>query len=499
MFYFAIVFLVVCVFLSVTNRKDLSTRYFIGMMLAYTAALLFMMVYLAKDTYYNNIIENYFSLPLALWETLMFLPFNKEFLICAWNLCYCLALGLALCFSLSFGKCEKIWWLQIVKYIALGFLGVEYVIFHPLVQKYGYEILYPSVWNVSQLEDMQHGIHVAVLCINELILALGLGILIFSYRKVTPLKMIRHNMMFLVFNYVMITSVYQLILGRYPAFLMKVSKTAGVVLFRSIEINDNKVLHTFLPYYLMGILLLSTVLLYRYYRTKVRMNEENASFSRQVDASDTTSKVFCHYMKNELLAIQYELEELAEGEAQQETLENAIFRCRNLYDRLDKVHSNTKKAELYLQKVCVPEVICHILENMKHELSGFTVVRPERNDRLLAMVDENYFEQAMHNILQNALDAMQEVPKERKELQMRCEGMNNWITILVKDRGNGMTKEQVKNIFKPFYSSHTVATHWGVGMTLAHKVISAHDGYIEVESTEGEGTIVKIMLPLLRG
>lgn len=497
MFYFVVVFLVVCVFLCVTNRKDLSTRYFIGMMLAYTAALLFMMIYLAKDTYYNNTIENYFSLPLALWETLMFIPLNKEFLICAWNLCYCLALGLGICFSMSFNKCEKFRWMQIMKSTALIFLVAEYVIFHPYIQKYSYDILYPSILNAMQIEIVQKVIHVTVIMVNGLIWAMGVGILIFNYRKATPLRMIRHNMMFLVFNYIMITSVYQLILGRYPSFLMKVSKTAGVVLYRSIEISDNKVLHACLPYFLVGILLLSTVLLYKYYRTKVRMNEENASFSRQVDASDTTSKVFCHYMKNELLAIQYELEELSDGESKEEILENAIYRCRNLYDRLDKIHNNTKKSELYLQKVCVPDLINRILENMAHELNEFEVIYPEQNEKLLAMVDENYFEQAIHNIIQNALDAMEGLPDERRQLAILCEGMNNWVAIQVKDRGKGMTKEQVKNIFKPFYSSHTVTTHWGVGMTLAHKVVSAHDGYIEVESQEQQGTVVKIMLPLL--
>ena len=44
MFYFALVFLVLCIFLVITNRKDVSTKYFIGMMLAYINALFFMMI-----------------------------------------------------------------------------------------------------------------------------------------------------------------------------------------------------------------------------------------------------------------------------------------------------------------------------------------------------------------------------------------------------------------------------------------------------------------------
>lgn len=499
MFYFAVVLCVVCIFLSVTNRKDISTRYFIGMMLAYTSAIFFMMTYLVKDTYYNNAIVNYFSMPLSIWKTLMFLPLNKEFLICAWNFSYCLALGLGLQFAMSFGRYEGRKWKQVLKNIVFLFLGMEYIVFHPYVQKYGYYLVYPSLLDIYAIEKVQYGIHIFVMVANEVILWLGVGILIFNYRKVTPLKIIRHNMFFLVMSYIMIVSVYRLILGSNPSFLMQISKTADVVLFKSLAINDSKVLHIFLPYYLTGIVVLICFLLYRQYRTKLKITEENIAFSRQVDAADTTSKVFCHYMKNELLAVQYELEELLYDNEKQGILENAIDRCRNLYERLDKIHNSTKKAELYMVKTNVPELLADILNNMSHDLAGYQVHYINKNEALFAMIDANYFEQAITNIIWNSLDAMEGLPKERKQISIKCEGLNNWVTVYVEDRGKGMTSEQIQNICKPFYTSHTIATHWGVGMTLTHKIISAHEGYIEVESKCDYGTIVKIMLPLLRG
>lgn len=501
MFYFAVVLCVVCIFLSVTNRKDISTRYFIGMMLAYTSALFFMMIYLAKDTYYNNAIENYFSMPLSIWKALMFLPLNKEFLICIWNFSYCLALALGLQFAMSFGKYEDRRRMQILKKIVFLLLGLEYMVFHPYVQKFGYCLVYPSLLDIYEIEKLQYGIHIAAMVLNEAILWLGVGILIVSYRKVTPLKIIRHNMLFLVVSYIMIISVYRLILEGNPAFLMQVSKTADVVLFQSLEINDSKILHLFLPYYLIGIVVLICILLYRFYRTRMKITEESIAFSKQVDASDTTSKVFCHYMKNELLAVQYELEELVYDKydsENQDILENAISRCRNLYERLDKIHNSTKKAELYMVRTNVPELLAGILENMTHDLAGYQVIYTKKNEKLFAMIDADYFEQAMHNIIWNALDAMEGLPEERKQISIKCEGLNNWVTVFVEDRGKGMTPEQIENIFKPFYSSHTIANHWGVGMTLTHKIISAHEGYIEVESKCDYGTIVKIMLPLLR-
>ncbi len=116
---------------------------------------------------------------------------------------------------------------------------------------------------------------------------------------------------------------------------------------------------------------------------------------------------------------------------------------------------------------------------------------------LAAMLDANYFEQALHNILTNALDAMDGLPPERKNLVISIQSMNNWAVILIKDSGIGISKENLGKIFDPFYSSAPVAKHWGMGLSLTHKIIAAHEGYIEAESQEGIGTTIKIMLPRL--
>lgn len=243
MFYFALVFLVLCIFLVITNRKDVSTKYFIGMMLAYINALFFMMIYFAKDTSYNNVVGNYFSMPLAVWEFLMFLPLNREFLLCVWNLSYFLALYLGLNFAMSFYQYGEIQWMKISRTVISIVLLLEFLIYHPYVQKYGYYFLYPSILNIVEIEKMQELLYLLTKGINAGILLFGVGILISNYRKITPLKMIRRNMLFLMLNYIMIISMCQAILGRYPAFLMKVSRIADIVIFRSLEVNDSRLLH----------------------------------------------------------------------------------------------------------------------------------------------------------------------------------------------------------------------------------------------------------------
>ena len=104
-------------------------------------------------------------------------------------------------------------------------------------------------------------------------------------------------------------------------------------------------------------------------------------------------------------------------------------------------------------------------------------------------------EQALHNIIKNSIDAMEDTPAEKKELTVTLGSSRQWIAVDIKDTGKGISKENLENIFLPFYSSHPYSKHWGIGLTLTYKVIHAHEGKIVVNSTPGAGTTVEVLLP----
>ena len=69
-----------------------------------------------------------------------------------------------------------------------------------------------------------------------------------------------------------------------------------------------------------------------------------------------------------------------------------------------------------------------------------------------AMVDPVYMEQALHNIIKNSIDAMEDTPAEKKELTVTLGSSRQWIAVDIKDTGKGISKENLENIFLPFYS-----------------------------------------------
>jgi len=71
------------------------------------------------------------------------------------------------------------------------------------------------------------------------------------------------------------------------------------------------------------------------------------------------------------------------------------------------------------------------------------------------------------------------------------------VRITVDDTGKGIAEHQIAKIFLPFFTTKTHGT--GLGLSLVQKIILAHNGRIEVQSTEGKGTRFAVTLPKLGG
>jgi len=111
------------------------------------------------------------------------------------------------------------------------------------------------------------------------------------------------------------------------------------------------------------------------------------------------------------------------------------------------------------------------------------------------MLDMGKFVQVMENLLLNAV----KFSSKGSIIQLICEVFARELQISVKDRGCGMTPEQVKKVFDKFYrvdSSNTAEAGLGLGMSIVKSFVEAHGGRIWVESELGQGTTVSFTLPL---
>jgi signal transduction histidine kinase/DNA-binding response OmpR family regulator len=107
----------------------------------------------------------------------------------------------------------------------------------------------------------------------------------------------------------------------------------------------------------------------------------------------------------------------------------------------------------------------------------------------LISVDSKQLEQALFYLIRNACQAM---PAEGT-LRITNRAVGSEVQIIVSDTGEGMSQQDIRHIFDPFYK--TSRQTYGLELSITYAIIKRHQGTIEVESAPGQGTTFTIHLP----
>jgi signal transduction histidine kinase len=105
-------------------------------------------------------------------------------------------------------------------------------------------------------------------------------------------------------------------------------------------------------------------------------------------------------------------------------------------------------------------------------------------------IDAPQIEQVLLNVILNAIQASPQGSCVRvRERQNQHEAMVDVI-----DEGHGIPAEHLGHIFSPFCTTREKGT--GLGLAIAHRIITTHNGQMEITQTSERGTCVRIRLPI---
>ena len=108
--------------------------------------------------------------------------------------------------------------------------------------------------------------------------------------------------------------------------------------------------------------------------------------------------------------------------------------------------------------------------------------------------DRNRLRQVFVNILDNALKYTEAGGSVTVSSQVEAER----VRVMVEDTGCGIPAEHLPNVKKKFYKANQLVRGSGIGLAMADEIIAMHNGGLELESKEGEGTKVVIFFPLCK-
>ena len=106
--------------------------------------------------------------------------------------------------------------------------------------------------------------------------------------------------------------------------------------------------------------------------------------------------------------------------------------------------------------------------------------------------------QVMVNLLINAKHACDELSDTQAKITVTVAFTEQQICITVSDNGCGMSEHVKAHVFDPFFTTKPVGTGTGMGMTLVYAMVHDHQGTIEIDSQQGQGTQIHCFFPILR-
>jgi two-component system, NtrC family, sensor kinase len=128
------------------------------------------------------------------------------------------------------------------------------------------------------------------------------------------------------------------------------------------------------------------------------------------------------------------------------------------------------------------------------QLSARATVTRDFGALPLVRASETRLSQIFLNLIINAAHAIE--GSERSEIRVVTRtGPKGHAVVEVHDSGRGIAPEALRHIFEPFYSTKTPGMGTGLGLTICHDIVTSLGGSIEVESSEGYGSIFRVLLP----
>ncbi|MDD2465974.1 MAG: ATP-binding protein [Desulfobulbus sp.] len=113
----------------------------------------------------------------------------------------------------------------------------------------------------------------------------------------------------------------------------------------------------------------------------------------------------------------------------------------------------------------------------------------------MILADASQITQVLINLVINAIHAMD----SKGTLTLRTAGAGMTVQMIVQDTGTGMDQQTMEQIFLPFFTTKDLDHGTGLGLSVVHGIVSAHDGTINVESRVGQGTTFTITFPAYAG
>ncbi len=245
----------------------------------------------------------------------------------------------------------------------------------------------------------------------------------------------------------------------------------------------------------------------------VRSLGDPKSQAAYIGQCGNTASRFAHDLVNIFTAIQGNTElaafHLPTHSPLQKKLQNILSASHRGHELLEHLLTGMPHQKFFQEELDLSMLVDEVLEIFQATLPS--TIRMEKIDRLPSsrmMGNTTQLFRMLSNLLSNAVRAMhgQEEGRlsislakvtERDTLISFKARKADYLKLMIRDTGSGMSEDLCARIFSPYFTTHHDGKGIGLGLAIVKEVVTDHDGGVKVESALGKGSAFTVYLPLI--
>jgi signal transduction histidine kinase len=226
------------------------------------------------------------------------------------------------------------------------------------------------------------------------------------------------------------------------------------------------------------------------------------SIAEAVNVMDNTSYIFSgirHEIGNPINSIKITMSVLKNKlqKFDPETIDEYVDRCLAEISRVEYLLKSLKNFSLFenlqLRVTDLKDFLEKFLFMVKSDFESMGIpVRVQLTEQsVAARIDPRALQHVLLNLLSNARAALKDCSDP--EIMLDLDRKDGLVWLRIQDNGCGIPADDLQNIFKPFYTTKEDGT--GLGLVIARKMLAQMHSSIDIQSQEGTGTIISILIP----
>jgi two-component system sporulation sensor kinase B len=228
----------------------------------------------------------------------------------------------------------------------------------------------------------------------------------------------------------------------------------------------------------------------------IRLKFEKDRLDSTMKAVMSGTSILNHTIKNEMMKISMSAEmcrKIGLDDQQNTYMNNVMVSSTYLLEMTKKIQNHLQDVAIKLEETHLADLV-HRMAKMNEltcDQHGIRLETAILDEGIICAVDSMHVSEMLNNLIRNAMEAI----KEKGKIVLGLHETKRMISITVTDDGPGISSNDMPFVMDPFFTTKKRSQNFGLGLSYCYNIMKQHHGDLELSSTEGKGTIVRLNFP----